>query len=801
MSFFCASTLQAQRKKEAKKKDTLDQIILDSLKRDTMSIVATKEDTIAIQKAVLGDTLIPFVANKVEKYNATIHYSHRSVRDTLDMSDLMQEVAMVNKIVDKMQTRIEKGNRNFNIQMINTSIILLTENLNDLDPKSESLANYASRLMQNNRDVKRILKDPIFKLTGLSTDLKVQLNNIYQDGQQLDTSEIALLTRINLARNQTSTAILKLNDLLSDLKYMEENKYFQMWKPDAPSLFKLKSNYYQQPFWATLGSSFSRTFKIVGIYLKRKIGVLCWGMFFLLVTGIISWNNRRKIKKNEDYETIMTPVKYFKRSILLTTLFAFCNYFPFFFLNPPYSFLNLVELIQLVLFVAILWPYLLFKGRIMILISALICVGFILDNQLLDPTFGERWLLFLLCIALILTNLAVFKFNSSYTSLIAKSWVTNVVMIISIIFAVFSLLFNLGGLTTPMKLFGFTSIQVLIIGVSMRMFCQVALEFIYIQTEANKGSRFSAFINYIELKSKYMRIFAFIGMVAWCIGIFHSMNLYGLFLFIVDFIFNHHIHIGQFDFTFYSIFIFVFVIWVSSIVSRFVSFALGGDQDTSSTKRNKLGTMTLLIRLSILTIGFLIAIAASGIPLDKITLIIGALGVGIGFGLQNIVNNLVSGIILAFERPIQVGDSIEIGDKSGTVSEIGVRSSKLKVTEGADVIVPNGDLISQQITNWTLKDRRKRDFFSFRIAYGTDLYLVKKLVSDVFEENKNVLKNPPVAITISEFASTAVIMKAFFWVSELDDIPTIKGNLMYAVYARLLEHNIQIPHDPYDLGK
>lgn len=801
MSFFCVVTLPAQRKKTIVKKDTIEDHILDSLKKDTVSIAATKEDTIAIQKAVLGDTLIPFVANKVEKYNSTIHFSHRNVRDTVDLSDLMQEVDLVNKIVDKMQNRIEKKSKSLNVQLLNTSIILFTENLNDLEPKSESLATYASQLMQNNRDVKRILKDPIFNLDGLSADLKSQLNSIYQDGQQLDTSEVALLTRINLARNKTSTAILKLNDLLSDLRYMEENKYFQMWKPDAPSLFTLQKNYYSQDFFATIDSSFSRTFKIVGIYLKHKIGIVAWGIFFLLGTGILAWNNRRKIRKNEDCEALLAPVRYFRRGLFLTILFAFCNYFPFFFINPPFSFLNLIELVQVILFVSIIWPFLLIKGRWMIAASAFICICFIIDNQLLDPTFGERWFIFLLCIALVAINLAVIKYNSSYSVLISKSWVTNFVMIVSCIFAIFSILFNISGLTTPMKLFGFTAIQVMMIGVSLRMFCQIALEFIYIQTEANKGSRFSAFINFMELKSKYMRIFALIATIAWFIGIFHSMNLYGLFLFLVDFVFNHHIHIGQFDFTFYSIFIFVFVIWVSSIVSRFVSFALGVDQETSTTKRNKLGTMTLLIRLAILTLGFLIAIAASGIPLDKITLIIGALGVGIGFGLQNIVNNLVSGIILAFERPIQVGDSIEIGDKSGTVSEIGVRSSKLKVTEGADVIVPNGDLISQQITNWTLKDRRKRDSFAFRIAYGTDLYLVKKLVSEVFDANNNVLKDPPIAIGISEFANTAVIMKGYFWVSELDDLAAIKSALMYEVYAKLLENHIEIPHDPYDLGK
>ncbi len=99
-----------------------------------------------------------------------------------------------------------------------------------------------------------------------------------------------------------------------------------------------------------------------------------------------------------------------------------------------------------------------------------------------------------------------------------------------------------------------------------------------------------------------------------------------------------------------------------------------------------------LYESAIWTAGFLIAVAAAGIPIDKISILIGALGVGIGFGLQNLVNNLVSGIIIAFERPIQIGDTIEVGGKTGTVQEIGVRSSQINNGEGANIIVPNGDL-------------------------------------------------------------------------------------------------------------
>src|SRR6185437_8463036 len=144
------------------------------------------------------------------------------------------------------------------------------------------------------------------------------------------------------------------------------------------------------------------------------------------------------------------------------------------------------------------------------------------------------------------------------------------------------------------------------------------------------------------------------------------------------------------------------------MIARFIRFFFGYDKAVVTGKRSSLNSVILLIRLAIWTVGFLIAVAAAGIPLDRVSIMIGALGVGIGFGLQNIVNNLVSGVILAFERPIQVGDAIEVGTRFGTVKEIGIRSSKLTTVEGSEVIVPNGDLLSQHIVNWTLSSHYRR---------------------------------------------------------------------------------------------
>ena len=154
-------------------------------------------------------------------------------------------------------------------------------------------------------------------------------------------------------------------------------------------------------------------------------------------------------------------------------------------------------------------------------------------------------------------------------------------------------------------------------------------------------------------------------------------TLYDPFTTMLGFFFTAERNIGSMSFTFQSVAIFFAILWLSSVISGFINFSSAIQK--LQVKQSRIGSMMLLIRLAIWTLGFLIAVGAAGIPLDKLSFILGALEcLVLVLELQNIVNNLVSGVILAFERPIQIGDQIEVGGRSGTVQEIGVRSSKIK---------------------------------------------------------------------------------------------------------------------------
>lgn len=264
--------------------------------------------------------------------------------------------------------------------------------------------------------------------------------------------------------------------------------------------------------------------------------------------------------------------------------------------------------------------------------------------------------------------------------------------------------------------------------------------------------------------------------------------------------FNAPHSIGKFSFTFESIFIFILIITLSWFISWVVSFlTIDSEHYKESQKESGPGSWLLLVRIAIFTIGILLACMAAGIPLDRISVIIGALSVGIGFGLQTLINNLVSGLIIAFEKPINVGDIVEISGQVGKMKSIGIRSSVVTTWDGADVIIPNGDLMSQHLINWTLGNTKRRFELSVGVAYGTDLEQTQQLLTKLLDSDKRILKHPEPLIQINQFNNSSIDFVLKFWVTHFSIGLDVKSDLIIAIDKLFKENNIIIPFPQLDI--
>jgi small-conductance mechanosensitive channel len=175
------------------------------------------------------------------------------------------------------------------------------------------------------------------------------------------------------------------------------------------------------------------------------------------------------------------------------------------------------------------------------------------------------------------------------------------------------------------------------------------------------------------------------------------------------------------------------------------------------------------------------------------------MSVGIGFGLQNIFNNLVSGLILLFERPIQLGDTVQVGQLTGNVKSIGLRSSNVTTFEGAEVIVPNGQLVSNEVINWTLSDQKRRLEITVGVAYGSDPEQVHKLLNDIVNNHMDLLKDPEPLVVFNDMGESALKFTLYFWIADYNLGRQIKSDILFSIFRVFKENNIEIPFPQHDL--
>ena len=257
---------------------------------------------------------------------------------------------------------------------------------------------------------------------------------------------------------------------------------------------------------------------------------------------------------------------------------------------------------------------------------------------------------------------------------------------------------------------------------------------------------------------------------------------------------NYQFKIGSATLAVSSIVAFILTLVLGYLVATVLRVILGKEilprLKLSSGLPNAIATITHYVLLVLI---FLLALAAAGVELSKFTILTGALGVGLGFGLQNVVNNFVSGLILLFERPVRIGDLLEIGGVSGAVTKIGFRSSTLHAFDGSDLIIPNATLISQQVVNWTLTGTRRRVVLNIPVAYGNDPAQVRDLLGKTMAAHPEVLRFPVPMVLFHGFGNNALNFEIRFWAPRPEILPELKSDVALNIAAALSEAGIEVP--------
>jgi small-conductance mechanosensitive channel len=260
------------------------------------------------------------------------------------------------------------------------------------------------------------------------------------------------------------------------------------------------------------------------------------------------------------------------------------------------------------------------------------------------------------------------------------------------------------------------------------------------------------------------------------------------------------LHVDQVGVSILSILVAIFIWAVSLLVARLVaSFlrsrlfpGLGIDPHLSES-------LATLVRYALIFIGLLAAVESLGFDLTTLKIVLGALGIGIGFGLQNVVNNVVSGFIMLIERTVKKGDMIVVGGTDGRVISIGLRSSVVRTRAGHEIIVPNSDLVSSPVTNFSFHDQLVRVDIPLGVSYGADPHQVRELLLEAAREEKRVLAQPPSDVLFKQYGDSSLDFELRVWIDDPWQIPQVRSALYFSIWYKFKKAGIEVPFPQRDL--
>ena len=404
-------------------------------------------------------------------------------------------------------------------------------------------------------------------------------------------------------------------------------------------------------------------------------------------------------------------------------------------------------------------------------------------------TYSGRWVRLML--NAVSAALAVYFFFTSKEKP-GRSWLVRFAVIIYLALHLTAIVCNLLGRVTLSQIAGSTAAFSLSSAIGLMVFVQLITETFLLQIQSSRMRKnYPDSFEFVGIARSITKLMGIVAAIVWLIVVTNSLNVYDMLGDTLSGLFNTPRSVGKISFTFNGILLFLGIIWIANFFQKYIAYFFGDTGDDASIDDRNQRSRLLVTRLVLLIAGFFLAVAASGLPIDKITFVLGALGVGIGLGLQGIINNFVSGIII-FDRPIRLGDTVEVGGKKGRVKEISIRSSTILTDEGAEVIIPNGDVLSHNIINWTLSNNQVRATLSFNLDKTTYTDAIQPDIKELVKTIPGIFLRKEPELAIEHVTSKAVRLKVSFWCTDVGSSSATSAAAREAIYNYLEKKGIEV---------
>jgi potassium efflux system protein len=667
---------------------------------------------------------------------------------------------------------------------------VMLENIKtQLEAWRNSLFKYNIDLINMNNEINAFTHDSIIHQLIRDTEYRRmyvdELTELESKWKQADTATHTHLDRINNLQSSISRLYFQTIDLENQVAVLKTELAGRLFNKEYPYLWEGADS--SNPGTATedlAGRSYRGQRRIMGYFIWENwpdyLYVLAIGLLFFVWV----WVNFRKIGDAGDLK-----LNYLRKYPILSTLVVMLSIVPFFDLDAPAAYTHLLQLpvlITLCIFFASRWPrryfyYWLFITLLYVLFSA--------TNIVLVPRMSIRfWLLFLQLISVSLGYMVISRIIRRFS----LSLFIRIVAIVYEVCNVLAIVCNVYGRLSLSKILSTSAIFGLVQVIGLMVFIRSLTEALSLQSAVSKLDATGGGGLFFDKTNKGVyRLLIILSAFTWLMVFTTNLNAYDVLYGAVKGWLDVPRSVGSISIRLGNILIFVLIVYISNVLQKYLGYLFGEQDEHSMPQEGKKGSRLVMMRLILIIIGFFLAVVASGLPIDKITIVLGALGVGVGLGLQNIVNNLVSGIILIFESPFQIGDYIELNGKKGIVRDMGIRSSRLVTEEGTEIIMPNGDLLSGEVTNWTVQNNKVRIEVPITVDAGPTLEEINDIVQETLAGHAGLSGEIKPKVLLSTANEKSLSFTIVAWVGNISQIQNLKSEILRLMYIRLKEKGIK----------
>ena len=641
---------------------------------------------------------------------------------------------------------------------------------------------------------KRVAKEDTLKIAALNKE-KNKVNSEFDELTQISESfnlwrdqlyetDNLVLTSLTLTREVSMLITKKRNSTLDNI-----------WIPEYSVIWKINSDVNLDENSVLLKEDFYSKLELVKQYIKSNTNFYYTLIFsYLVILGIIIYI-RLKSKRLYDSDTqkLLESNMVVKHPVFSS--FIILNFVVFLFLDIPAELESIVLLLSIIPFSVLLWKLNFNNKLINISLFVLSCLVFISLPVLSEHPKILRYSLLIINVVILLLlfflqkRKDIIKEENSY-------WLGTLPFLVSlfIFLSGIALVANIIGSVQLSLILIRTIIGTIIVYTIIKEAVTLLESFLYLflMGPIYKFSNILKEDSELVLKSihKVLKIIAFFLWIYVILGLLKIRKT--IFSSFMDFI-NSPLEVGELSISLANIIYFFIILQVTIWISQFIRYFLDREvYPRTHLSKGVSSTFSLMIKYSLTFFGFLIALFGAGIEISKVAVGIGALGVGIGFGLQNIINNFVSGIILAIERPIKIGDIVKIDDIEGEVKDIGLRASQIRTWDGSDVLVPNGSLLSGKLTNYTFSDNKRRLELEVNLSVDADIQKASKIILQASSTVSGVLKKPAPYLNFEGIKEGKSVIMAYAWIKDYSNGFSMGTAFKISIYAALRKEGFDI---------